>query len=207
MAGLAPERIGVFGGSFDPPHLAHLILAGEACYQLGLARVLWVLTPDNPLKPGAPVTPLQDRIDMLAAAIAGEPAFELSRIDIDRTPPHYSYETVQLLGAEYLGAEWVFLMGGDSLNDLPRWREPLELLGSIQELAVMQRPGRSFDLAALEAQLPGLAEKVRFIDAPLLEISATDIRRRIASGAPFRYFLPEAVYRMIIERGMYGLRT
>jgi nicotinate-nucleotide adenylyltransferase len=98
-------------------------------------------------------------------------------------------------------------MGGDSLNDLPRWREPLELLGSIQELAVMQRPGRSFDLAALEAQLPGLAEKVRFIDAPLLEISATDIRRRIASGAPFRYFLPEAVYRMIIERGMYGLRT
>jgi nicotinate-nucleotide adenylyltransferase len=206
MAGLAPERIGIFGGSFDPPHLAHLVLADEARYQLGLSRVLWVLTPDNPLKPGEPGTLLQDRIDMLAAAIAGEPAFELSRVDIDRPPPHYSYETVKLLGAANPGAGLVFLMGGDSLNDLPRWKEPLELLGQIQWLGVMRRPGSGFELPALEAQLPGLSETVRFIEAPLLEISAMEIRRRAANGAPFRYLLPEAVYELILERRLYGFR-
>lgn len=206
MAGLIPERIGVFGGSFDPPHLAHLVLAAEARYQLGLARVLWVLTPDNPLKSGEPAAPLQDRIDMLTAAIADEPAFELSRVEIDRPPPHYSYETVQLLGEAYPPAQLVFLIGGDSLKDLPRWKQPLELLRAVDELAVMHRPGVAFDLDGLQEQLPGLRDKLRFVEAPLLEVSATEIRRRIATGAPFRYFLPEAVYLMIIERGLYGFR-
>jgi nicotinate-nucleotide adenylyltransferase len=203
MAGLN-RAIGVFGGSFDPPHLAHLVLAEEARHQLGLERVLWVLTPDNPLKPGMPITPLQDRIDLLEAAIAPEPAFELSRIDIDRVPPHYSYETVLLLGESNLGAGMVFLMGEDSLTDLPHWKEPLELISVVQALGVMRRLGANVDLASLEEQLPGLSRKVRFFDTPLLEISASDIRRRIASGTPFRYFLPEAVYRIIVERGLYG---
>ena len=207
MAGLAPERIGVFGGSFDPPHLAHLVLADEARHQLGLGRVLWVLTPDNPLKPGDPVAPLQDRIDMLAAAIAGEPAFELSRVDLDRPPPHYSYQMLRLLGEDNPGAQLVFLMGGDSLNDLPRWKHPLEILAAIHGLGVVRRPGAGFDLAALEEQLPGLSEKVLFVDTPLLEISASEIRRRAAVGAPIRYFLPKTVFEIIRERELYGFRT
>jgi nicotinate-nucleotide adenylyltransferase len=204
MAGLDLERIGVFGGSFDPPHLAHLALAGEARYQLGLSRVLWVLTPDNPLKPGAPAAALTDRIDMLQAAIQGEPAFELSRVDLDRPPPHYTYETMELLCEAYPGAELVFLMGGDSLNDLPRWKHPLRLLSASRALGVMRRPGADLDLAALEAQLPGLAGKVHFIDAPLLEISASEIRRRSPAGAPIRYYLPEPVFELIRTRSLYG---
>jgi nicotinate-nucleotide adenylyltransferase len=206
MAGLTPDRIGILGGSFDPPHLAHLALAEEARYQLGLRRVLWVLTPDNPLKPGEPATPLQDRIDLLAATIAENPAFELSRVDIDRPPPYYSFETVELLGKMNPGAELYFLMGEDSLNDLPRWKQPLNLLTAVQALGVMRRPGEGFDLAVLEAQVPGLAAKVRFIEAPLLGISARDIRRRIAAGAPFRYLLPEAVYERIVRRQLYRFR-
>jgi nicotinate-nucleotide adenylyltransferase len=206
MAGLTREKIGIFGGSFDPPHLGHLVLADEARFQMGLDSVLWVLTPDNPLKPGEPTTPLQDRIDLLGVAIAHQPTFEISRVDLDRPPPYYSFETVKRIASQIPGAGLVFLMGGDSLNDLPRWKQPLELLAGIQELGVMHRPGVSFDLDVLETQIPGLSAKVRFIDVPLLEISARDIRSRIASGAPFRYFLPEAVYQVITERGLYGFK-
>jgi nicotinate-nucleotide adenylyltransferase len=197
-------KTGVFGGSFDPPHIAHLILADEAQAQLGLERVLWVLTPDNPLKEGSPATPLQDRIDMLQAAIAGNPAFEFSRVDIDRPPPYYSFETMQLLGKERPQAELVFLMGSDSLRDLLRWKQPEALLAASRALAVMRRPGIELDLEALEAQLPGAREKVRFIEAPLLEISASGLRQRAATGSPIRYFLPAGVYEIVRSRGLYG---
>jgi nicotinate-nucleotide adenylyltransferase len=200
-------RLGIYGGSFDPIHHGHRILAAEGLFQLGLNEVLWVLTPDNPLKEGQSVAPLHDRIAMLQAAIAGQPGFSFSRVDLDRDPPHYAADTVRLLGAAYPGAELVYLMGGDSLRDLPRWHRPLELLAACQALAVMRRPGDALDLDTLEAHLPGIGEKLTFIEAPLLEISASEIRRRAASGAPIRYYLPEPVYEMIQERGLYGLKV
>jgi len=196
-------RIGIFGGTFDPPHLGHLILASEALAQLDLARLLWVLTPTPPHKLDQTITPLQHRLAMLRAAIEGEPAFELSRVEVERPGPHYMLDTLKLLADKNPGAELVLLLGGDSLHDLPAWHRPADLVAACDQIGVMNRPGDSIDLAELEAQVPGLAAKVRFIAAPLLEIASREIRRRVAQGGPFRYYLPAAVYEYIRSNELY----
>jgi nicotinate-nucleotide adenylyltransferase len=196
-------RLGIFGGTFDPPHLAHLVLADEAHYQLGLDRVLWVLTPDPPHKEGRPLTPLMVRIRLLTAAIAGNPAFELNRVDIDRPGPYYSVDTMRILGEKYPQADLFYLMGGDSLRDLPTWHRPLEFMATCHALGVMRRPGDQLDLNSLQKRLPGILAHTRFIDTPLLEISASLIRQRVAAGLPYRYYLPENVFRIIQDCHLY----
>jgi nicotinate-nucleotide adenylyltransferase len=196
-------KIGVFGGTFDPPHLAHLILADEACSQLGLECVLWVLTPDPPHKQGQLVTPLEDRLLMVEAALADNPLFILSRIEIDRPAPHYALDTVRLLKAQKPGSELIYLIGSDSLRDLPTWHRPRDFVEACHSLGVMQRPDVQIDLAALETKIPGLLIKLRLIHAPLIEISASQIRQRISQEAPYRYYLPPGVYKIIQERGLY----
>lgn len=201
------SRLGVFGGTFDPPHLAHLILASEALYQLKLKRVLWVLTPDPPHKDDRSVSPWQQRLALVQAAIQDDPAFELSRVDLDRPPPHYAFETLHLLHERYPGATLIYLMGGDSLTDLPNWKLPAEFISASDAIAVMRRPADMVDLEALERRLAGLTGKVIFMDAPLVNISARDIRRRAPRGEPIRYFLPPAVYRLIARHGWYGYQS
>lgn len=196
-------RIGIFGGTFDPPHVAHLVLAAECLYQLGLDRILWVLTPNPPHKLGQEISPLPQRLELLQAALAGNPAFRLSRVDIDRPAPHYAVGTIPLLRAAFPRAELVYLIGGDSLHDLPRWFHPAELVEAVDAFGVMRRPGDAVDLPALERSLPGLASKTHFVDAPLLEISSTQIRARVAASRPYRYYLPVRVYRLIEARGYY----
>jgi nicotinate-nucleotide adenylyltransferase len=196
-------RIGVFGGTFDPPHLAHLALAMEASYQLGLDRLLWVLTPDPPHKQGRAISPAATRLGLVEAAIGGNPAFEISRVELDRPGPHYALDTVRLLKAQFAGCELAYLIGGDSLRDLPTWHRPAELVQAVDRLGVMRRPGDEVDLTRLEAALPGLTEKVRWVQAPLLEISGTDIRRRVRAVSPYRYYVPEAVYSLIEELKLY----
>jgi len=196
-------RIGVFGGTFDPPHHGHLILASEAREQLQLDRVLWVLTPVPPHKPGQVITSTRDRVSMLKAALVEDIFFELSTVDIDRDPPHYALDTMKLLRARHAYDTLVYLMGGDSLRDLPTWHAPLAFVDASDEIGVMRRPGVEFDLDSLDASLPGLAGKVRFVDAPLIEISASDIRARVAGGRSFRYFLPLTVYQLIRNRNFY----
>ncbi len=197
-------RTGIFGGTFDPPHVAHLVLAEECLYQLRLDRLLWVLTPNPPHKKGRKISPLGERLELLQAALAGNPAFEISRVDIDRPAPHYAVETVRLLRAAYPGDTLIYLIGGDSLHDLPIWSRPQELVAEVDAFGVMRRPDDEVDLPGLEVTLPGLSDRVRFVDAPLLEISSTDIRGRIAEGRPYRYFMPEAVYRLIEDRQYYA---
>ena len=114
-------RLGIFGGTFDPPHLGHLILAEEARYQLNLDRILWLLPPVSPLKTDAVISPLEQRLELLEAALQDNPYFEVSRIDIDRPQPHYAFESVKILKDEYPGEQLVYLIGGDSLEDLPSW--------------------------------------------------------------------------------------
>ncbi len=196
-------RLGIFGGTFDPPHLGHLILASEAQDQLKLDRLLFVLTPCPPHKLDQPVTPVDHRLELLQAAIGDNPLFEVSRVDIDRPAPHFAADTVLLLRQAYPQAELIYLVGGDSLHDLPAWREPGRLLAACNALGVMRRPDDAINLARLEQAIPGLSARVRFIDAPLLEISSSEIRQRIADGRPVRYFLPPAVYQLIVERGYY----
>jgi len=196
-------RLGVFGGTFNPPHIAHAILAAEAQEQLGLERMFWVLTPDPPHKQGQPITSLDIRLALLKAAIADNPAFELSRVEIDRPGPHYAVDTVQILQKKYPQAEIFYLIGGDSLRDLPTWRDPQGLVARLAALAVMRRPGDQVDLAHLEEIIPGLMQKVIFIQAPLLEISASQIRERISSGRNYRYYLLPRVYELVERYHLY----
>lgn len=197
------ETIGIFGGTFDPPHLGHLILAAEALDQLKLDRLLWVLTPHNPLKAPLPDTPLDHRLEMLRLAIGDEPRFEISTIELERPGPHYTVETLRLLQQQFPQAGLVFLMGGDSLRDFASWREPQEMLELCHSLGVMRRPGDQVDLSGLAASLPNLAEKVRFMEIPLLQIASSEIRRRVAQGSTFRYYLHPRVHEYIQKNQIY----
>jgi nicotinate-nucleotide adenylyltransferase len=199
------ETLGIFGGTFDPPHVGHQILAAEALHQLKLDKVLWVLTPDPPHKQQQPITQLSVRLQMVMAAIADEPAFEISRVEIDRPSPHYAVETVRLLQDQFPGERLVYLMGGDSLHDLPTWFAAPDFVGACHALGVMRRPGDQIDLSHLERQTPGITSKIQFIEAPLLEIAASQIRSRIRLGHPFRYYLPPTVYEIIQHTNLYRL--
>ncbi|MGD9092026.1 MAG: nicotinate-nucleotide adenylyltransferase [Anaerolineales bacterium] len=196
-------RIGIFGGTFDPPHLGHLILGDEACDQLELDQILWVLTPFPPHKQDFQITPVEERLELLQSAVRDEPAFEISRVEIEREGPHYAVDTINLLRNIYPKVELIYLMGGDSLDDLPNWHQPVAFVATCNELGVMKRPGSEPDLRLLEEQIPGVSEKVRLIKAPVIDISSSDIRRRVATGRPFRHFLPVGVYRIILERSLY----
>ena len=197
------KRLGVFGGSFDPPHIGHMILAAEAQSQLGLGKILWVLTSTPPHKRNQFVSPVTQRLALVQAALQNEPAFQLSTVDIDREGPHYAVDTMRLLRVEFPDADLIYLIGEDSLFDLPIWYQPQVLVAELAGLGVMRRPGKNADLDALEKVLPGIRQKVEFIEAPLLEISSRQIRQRIHSGQAFRYYLPAAVYELIQSFGYY----
>lgn len=197
-------RIGIFGGTFDPPHIGHLILASEARDQLHLDQVLWVVTPEPPHKRGRrKISPTEIRLDLVRAAIADDAGFEISRVEIDRQGPHFSVDTVKILAEQNPGAELFYLMGGDSLHDLPTWMHPEAFLACLTGIGVMRRPQDFVDLPWLERALPGIIGKIHFVDAPLLEISSTSIRDRIARGMHYRYFLPAAVFEKVRERSLY----
>ena len=196
-------RLGIFGGTFDPPHVGHLILAMEAYDQLNLQKILWVLTPNPPHKLGKKIVSSNIRLRMVLESIDGDPAFELSRVDLNRPGPHYVLETMKLLHQQYPSTVLVFLMGGDSLRDLPTWHQPLEFVQACDGLGVMHRIGESINLSELEKNIPGISEKVEFIEAPILEISSKKIRHLILQKKPYRYYLPPPVYEIIQSEGLY----
>jgi nicotinate-nucleotide adenylyltransferase len=196
-------RIGIFGGTFDPPHLGHLILASEARFQLRLSRMIWVLTAVPPHKMKNAISPLKDRAEMLRLAVQDEPGFETSTVDIERPGPHYTVDTVHLLSAQNPDSEMVLVMGEDALHDLPRWHRPLDLIAACSEIGVMRRPGDLMDCSALERGLPGISKKVRFVDAPLLEIASHQIRERARRNLPFKYYVPAAVHEYILGHKLY----
>jgi nicotinate-nucleotide adenylyltransferase len=195
-------RLGIFGGTFDPPHWGHLRLVEAARGQLELDRVLWVLTADPPHKHGQAVSAVPARLDMLLAAIADQPAYELSRVEIDRPGPHWAADTVALLAQQYPSALLVYLMGGDSLRDLPHWVRPQAFLARCS-LGVLRRPGDAIDLPALEQLLPGLTAKVAFIQSPPLAIASHEIRRRARAQLTLTGLVPEPVERIIQARHLY----
>ena len=203
LYGLNDMSIGVFGGTFDPPHLGHLILAEEADDQLGLDRLLFVLTADPPHKKDQLISSLNIRLKLLEAAIEGNSRFELSRVDIDRPPPHYAVDTVKIIAFQFPGAEIVYLMGSDSLVELSTWHDPQGFVESCSTLGVLCRPDYPANLSILEAQIPGISTKVKFVDAPLLEIASSEIRERVLQNRAYRYYLPNSVYNLIREQNLY----
>ena len=195
--------IGVFGGTFDPPHLGHLILADEARCALHLERVLWVVTAQPPHKPDRPISPVETRVAMVAAAIEGDPGFELSAADMDRPGPHYAEGTLDWLSEQDPGARYAYLIGADSLRDLHRWHDPQAFIERCTVVGVMRRPDVEVDLELVLERLPGLRTRLRFVDAPLIDISGYEIRRRAREGLPYRYMVPPRVAHYIAEKGLY----
>ncbi len=195
-------KVGVFGGTFDPPHLGHVALAHAARDQLKLDRVLWVVAGQSPLKLDRQISPAESRAEMVQAAIAGEPSFVLSRVDLDRPGPHYTVDTLKILAGETPGAELFFIIGEDSLRDLPRWRRPGELI-KLARLAVCGRPGAAANLENLEAIIPGLSDRIVWISFVPLEIASSDIQRRRRDGRPVDELLPAGVLEVIERAGLY----
>lgn len=202
-AGSTSEKIGYFGGTFDPPHIGHLILAGEAAVQFNLTRLLWVITPDPPHKQDQTLAPLPHRIEMLKRMIVDNPLFEISDLEMNRPGPHYTIDTVRLLAKQEPNADIILLLGGDSLRDLPTWRLNADLVTAVSKIGVMRRPGDFADLSALEEKLPGIKEKIMFIDALLQPVSSRELRRRIAAGEMVRYYVPPSVYEYIETHHLY----
>jgi len=194
--------IGIFGGTFDPPHLGHSTLCRQAFNELGLERLLWLLTANPPHKRGRRITALDHRLAMVTLALAGSP-YELSRLELDRPGPHYAADTVALLAQTYPGADLLYLMGGDSLNDLPTWHQPVEFVRRLHAIGVMHREGETPDLPALEAALPGLSAKVRFVAAPRVDISASQVRTLVRRGQPYAHLLVPGVADYIRRHDLY----
>lgn len=201
------RRVGLLGGTFDPIHFGHLVIAEEVRTVLHLAEMVFVPAGHPPHKPGRIVTEAQHRLAMLELAIASNPHFTISLVDLERPGPSYTVETLQVLRQQW-GAQTAiyFVIGGDSLEDLLAWYDPAGILQQLTALVAVQRPG--YEEAAgyrdtLEARLPGIKQRLIMVQAPQLDISATDLRRRIAEGRPIKYQTPEAVERYIIEYGLY----
>ncbi len=192
------------GGTFDPIHLAHLILAEQARVFLGLDRVLFVPAGAPWRKADRRIAPVADRVAMVRAALAGDPYFEVSLIESERRGPSYTVDTLSVLQRQ-LGpqAELHFILGQDALADLPNWREPTRIV-QLARLAVAARPGcPPPDPTALERAVPGIRERIDVVPMPQVDISSTDIRRRVAQGISIRFLVPAAVEAYITAHGLY----
>ncbi len=196
--------IGVLGGTFDPVHNGHLAMAGEARKRLKLDEVIFVPAGQPQLRGERPITPAEHRVRMLRLALTGKPHFKLSTIEIERPGPSYTINTIAgLRDSLGEGYELYFILGWDSLAKLPEWHEPLRLI-HMCHLVVEPRPGYFLpDLKAMEALVPGISRRVTLLDKPLVDISATGIRDRVARGLPVGRLVPAPVNRYIKEHGLY----
>jgi len=196
-------KLGVLGGTFDPPHNGHLLIAREALTQLGLTQVLFAPTRQPPHKNAAAHTAIEHRIEMVRLAIAADPQFVLSRVDVDRAGPTYTVDTMRILREQFgARAELFFIMGMDSLANILTWRAPEQLI-QLCQLAVFARPGFGANLVALEQKIPGLRARVVLLDAPALDIAASDLQTRVRAGESIAHLVPEAVARYVAEKGLY----
>ena len=197
-------NIGVLGGTFDPIHRAHLVVAQEVRTRLDLSEVLFVPTAKTPLKEDISISSVEHRVQMVLLAIAGYPYFKLSTIEIDRPGISYTVDTISGLHSKLGGEdELYFIIGCDSVNQLPRWKDPSRIIEMCRLVAV-PRPGCSFDdTDALDRVIPGLSRKLILLDKPEIDISATEIRTRVARGLSISHLVPEAVEEYIKKHRLY----
>lgn len=196
-------RVGVIGGTFDPIHVGHLIMAEGARDALGLGRVVFVPAGQPPHKRSSRITPAARRLAMTRLAIAGNAYFAVSRVDIDREGPSYTVDTIRLLREAWgPDAQIYFLIGGDSLAELPTWRQPGRLIEICQVVAI-PRPGYEPDLDALDDRIPRASERVQILHLPLVDLSATEIRDRVRDRRSIRYLVPDVVEQYIHRHRLY----
>ncbi len=202
---MARLRLGVLGGTFDPPHVGHLILAEEARTRLQLEKVLFVPAGDPWRKGGQEVTPAQHRLAMVRLLLASDPYFEVSTLEVEREGPSYTVDTLESLHQQYgLELELYFILGEDALHDLPSWKESARII-SLAWLAVAPRPvERGTATAHLQATVPGLSERIVPLPMPIIDISSTSLRERARAGLSLRYLVPLGVEEYIRRHGLYG---
>ena len=195
-------RVGIFGGAFNPPHVGHLVCAQEALIQLGLEKVLFVPVGDAPHRTLADDPGGEVRFELVELAIRDDDRFEASRVELEREGPSYTADTLRQLHDSSSGDELFLILGGDQAAALPDWHEPEEVL-SLATVAVLERVSWSRNAIGIKiGRLRGY-ERVRYLDMPLMQISSTAIRRRLATGLPFRYLVPDAVAEQIAETEPY----
>ncbi len=214
------RSVGVMGGTFDPIHLGHLAVAEEAREALGLGTILFVPAGIPPHKPAGAIAPIEDRVAMVELAIAGNPAFTLSRVDVDRAGPSYTSETMGLVRAAMAGDDeagedrgdpsssgsirLTLIMSTETLDGLPDWHDPRQLLEECR-IAVVPREGHASPSSAwLAEHFSGLEGQFDLLTGPRLGISSTAIRHRVAAGRSIRYLAPEAVERYIADHHLYA---
>jgi len=197
-------NIGVLGGTFDPIHSGHLLMAEETRARLNLAVVLFVPAGQPWLKADMPVLAAGHRVEMVRLAIAEKPYCKLSTVEIERAGPTYTVDTIaelrRRLGDE---DEIFFILGQDNLAQLPQWKEPSRLIEMCYLVAVPRPGSRAPDLKALEGIIPGISQRVMLMDKPRVDISASVIRDRVGRGLSIRHLVPEPVSRYIREHGLY----
>ena len=197
-------NIGVFGGTFDPIHLGHLIVAEEIRIKLKLDEVLFVSAGLPWLKTGRALSPARHRAEMIRLAIASNKYFKLSTIEIDRPGPSYSVDTMENLRNQFgSGVGLYFILGSDALAELPRWKEPSRLIQRCY-LVFFTRPGYPIpELTSLEPSIPGISSRSIQVEVPQIDISSTQIRNRVSQGLSLRYLVPQDVEKYIIEQKLY----
>jgi nicotinate-nucleotide adenylyltransferase len=198
-------KIGVLGGTFDPVHLGHLMVAEEAKVSLNLSEIILVPAGQPLLKPVLTMTPAEHRLQMLRLAMADKPYFKVSTMEIERPGPSYTVDTLAELRSQY-GAkdEIFFILGWGSLAQLPQWREPLRII-TLCYLVAVPRPGYPHpNLEALEASIPGISQRVVFLEKPSIDISASDIRERAAQGLSINHLVPGPVVDYIKKHKLYS---
>jgi nicotinate-nucleotide adenylyltransferase len=197
-------KIGVLGGTFDPVHNGHLAIAEEARSYLNLNEVIFLPAGQPWMKSDRSISPARNRTAMLALALQSRPYFKSSTIEIEHQGPSYSVNSIAELKAQAVEpTDWYFILGWDNLAKIPQWKEPAKLI-EMCFLAAVPRPGYERpNMKKLEAALPGISKKVILMDKPRLEISATDIRNKVAQGLPISGLVPQLVEEYIKENGLY----
>ncbi len=191
----------MLGGTFDPIHIGHLVVADNALQQLELDRLLFVPAGFPPHKRDHVISSKSDRMAMIEIAISGRPEFEVSEIDLYREGPSFTAELLERIDADSAPAELFFVMGADSLRDFPTWSRP-EIILQIAQLAVARRPGVEISDSVLDG-IAGLRERTRLLDSPLSYVSSTDLRLRLGRGQTVRYLIPQDVHDYINEKKLY----
>ncbi|MBC7322594.1 MAG: nicotinate-nucleotide adenylyltransferase [Acetomicrobium sp.] len=197
-------KVGIMGGTFDPIHFGHLVIAEEAYISLNLSEVIFVPTGNPPHKNNKMITSAEDRYIMTCMAIVDNPHFKISKIEIERGGPSHTIDTLREMRHWYLPreVEFFFITGIDAVLQMPLWKEPYEI-ARVAHIVAASRPG--YNVSQLESLPEEIKRAVIPLEIPLLAISSTEIRRRVAAGQSIRYFLPWTVEHFIYKRNLYSL--
>lgn len=200
-------RLGIFGGTFDPVHYGHLLLAEQCREHCALDEVWFLPSGSPPHKQGAEITPGKQRFEMLELAIAGHAVFSVNDLELRRSGPTFTVDTLQSIheNSETAGRELFFLIGADSLSDLVTWREP-KRIAQLATIVAVNRGGDPLpDLGSIRDAIgPDVADRIQIVEIPGNDVSSTDIRQRVRDGRSIRFMTPRAVEVFIEQHGLYG---